>query len=62
MRARDKFLDLDLGDVPMKSTKVPNLYNIIEQISNVIELDLLTCFQKSKDIVLTLHANEILNR
>ena len=63
MQAREKFPDLDIGDVPMKPTKLPNLYNImIEQTSNVIELDLLTCFQKSKDIVLTLHANEILNK
>ena len=58
----NKFPDTDLGKSLRKPFKIRSLYSPIEQIFDIIHLDVLHCKDKSKDVVLTLHANGFLGR
>jgi len=62
IRATAKFPEVAAGEAPVKPSKPPGLYSLIEQTGDVIDLELLTCLQKSKDAVLNLHANGLLGR
>ena len=57
-----KFPDCRMAGEPKKPGKPPGLYSLIDQTGDVIDLDLLTSLEKSREAVLTLHANGTLGR